>query len=171
MIYEKISDKELKPYLKGLKELDRFGVDFIVMICNTIHLYYDQLQEKIKTPILDLREELRNSLKRKGIRSTFILGTPNTIKKGLYKFDDIKYIEPNEKEVMELSNYIYNFNKGIKEQRVVQRIVEICRRYEADAIILGCTEFALILADEKIPKINTIDILVDATIRRIFDID
>ena len=46
LIYDKISDEELQPYIKGLKELDKFGVDFIIMICNTIHLYYDKLQKE-----------------------------------------------------------------------------------------------------------------------------
>ncbi len=43
LISHKISDEELKPYIEGLKELDKFGVDFIVMVCNTIHLFYDEL--------------------------------------------------------------------------------------------------------------------------------
>jgi aspartate racemase len=66
LIYDEISDEELKVYIDGLKELDEFGVDFIVMVCNTIHLYYDKLQREVKTPILNLREEMKEFLRKRG---------------------------------------------------------------------------------------------------------
>ena len=53
LIQNKISNKDLKQYINGLKELDKLKPDFIVMICNTIHLFYNNLQKYIKTPIID----------------------------------------------------------------------------------------------------------------------
>ena len=48
LIYEEVSDKDLEPYIMGLKELEKFGADFIVMACNTIYLFYDNfLRRKI----------------------------------------------------------------------------------------------------------------------------
>ncbi len=35
----------------------------------------------------------------------------------------------------------------------------------AETVILGCTEFAVMLGKENIPKINTIDVLVKAVVR------
>ncbi|RLJ06423.1 MAG: hypothetical protein DRP18_00835 [Candidatus Aenigmatarchaeota archaeon] len=169
LIYEKISDEELQPYIDGLKELDKFGVDFIVMVCNTIHLYYDRLQKEINTPIINLREELRDMLIREGIKSTLIIGTPNTIRQGLYRFEGIKYFEPNEEEMKQLTDSVFNFNRGIDKQKQVQKVRMICERYlkeGAETIILGCTEFAVMLGEEQLPKINTIDILVEATTRK-----
>jgi len=139
------------------------------MVCNTIHLYFDQLQEEIQTPILDLREELRNILKRKGIKSALIVGTPNTIKQGLYRFPGIKTFEPSEQEMRQLSETIFLFNKGVDKPRQVQKATKICRQYlqkGARTVILGCTEFAVMLGQENMPKINTIDVLVEATVRR-----
>ena len=62
LVGNKIKEKELGPYVKGLKELDSMGPDFIIMVCNTIHLYLDYLQGHVKTPILNLREEIRKEL-------------------------------------------------------------------------------------------------------------
>lgn len=169
LIYEKISDEELQPYIDGLKELDKFGVDFIVMICNTIHLYYNLLQKEINAPILNLKTELRNLLKRNKIKSTFIIGTSNTIKQGLYKFEDVKSFEPNEMEIKQLTNCIFYFNKGINKQKQIMKVKRTCSKYlslGAETVILGCTEFAVMLGKEDISKINTIDILVEATIRK-----
>ena len=171
LIYDKITDSELKQYINGLKELDRFGVDFIVMVCNTIHLYYDKLQKAIKTPILDLRKELNKLLIKKDIKSALIIGTQNTIKQGLYRFEGIKTFEPQ--EIKELTDSIFNFNKGINKQLQIQRVRKICQKYldkGAETIILGCTEFAVMLGKENIPKINTIDVLVDATINKFLEV-
>ncbi len=167
LIYDNISEEELKPYIEGLEELDRFGVDFIVMVCNTIHLFYDRLQEEVKVPILDLRKELKRLLIRNGIKSTLIIGTPNTIKQGLYRFKGIKSFEPNEKEMEQLTDAVFKFNKGIEREKQTNKVKEICQKYltrGAETVILGCTEFAVMLDKENIPKINTIDVLVEATI-------
>jgi len=140
------------------------------MVCNTIHLYYDKLQKEISTPILNLREELKEYLIQKGIKTALIIGSPNTIKQGLYRFKNIKFFEPNEKEMKILTNAIFNFNKGVEKQKQIQRVRNICEKYlskGAETIILGCTEFAIMLGDENLPKINTIDVLVEATIRKI----
>lgn len=169
LIYDQISELELQPYRKGLKELERFGVDFIVMVCNTIHLYYDRLQGEINTPIIDLRKELRASLKRKQIRSALIIGTPSTIKQGLYQFPDLKSFEPDEEEMKQLTGSIFNFNKGMERQKQIQKVRRLCKRYldkGAGAIILGCTEFAVMLGKEDFPTVNTIDVLVETTIKK-----
>jgi len=166
LIYDNISEEELKPYIDGLKELDNFGVDFIVMVCNTIYLFYDKLQKEINTPLLNLKKEMNELLINKNIKSTLIIGTPNTIKKGLYKFEGVKTHEPNEDEMKILTNSIFNFNKGDRE--VIDDVKKICNNYlsnGAETIILGCTEFGVMLDKENIPKINTIDVLVDAVVK------
>jgi aspartate racemase len=170
LIYDEVSEEELKPYIEGLRELERFGVDFIVMVCNTIHLYYNKLQSAIETEILDLRAEVRRVLNERGAKATLVIGTPNTIKRGLYRFEGIKSFEPSSREIKELSEAIFNFNRGIDKQAQIQRVKKLYEKYlsmGAEAVILGCTEFAVMLSEEEMPKINTIDVLVDATIRKI----
>jgi len=167
LIYDDINEEELVSYIEGLKELDKFGVDFIVIICNTIHLYYDLLQKNIKTRIIDLRKEMNKFLMKNKIQSVFILGTPNTIKKGLYRFAKIKSYEPNIRELSILTESIFNFNRGFERERQIKAVKEICNKYlkkGAQTIILGCTEFAVMLGNEDFPNINSIDILVNSTI-------
>lgn len=170
LIYDKISARDLQPYIKGLKELDEFGVDFIVMVCNTIHLYFEKLQNGISTPILDLREEIRKVLNRRKIKSALILGTPSTVKQGLYRFEGVRTFEPSLGETKFLSRSIFNFNRGRYFQK--ERVGRICQKYlkkGAEIVILGCTEFSVMLRKDKFVKLNTIDILVDATMSRLTD--
>ena len=170
LIYDKISEEELEPYLRGLKELEEFKVDFIVMVCNTIHLHHNMLQSKIKTQILDLRKELKDLLIKNRLKSTFIIGSPSTIKQGLYRFENIQYIEPDEEEIKLLSDSIFYFNKGTNKKEQIHKVKQICLKYlkkGAETVILGCTEFAVMLNNENFPKINTIDVLVEATINKL----
>jgi len=169
LVHETISEADLQPYIKGLKELDSMNVDFIVMVCNTIHLFYDRLQKEINTPIIDLRNELENTIKQRKIKSTLILGTPTIVKNGLYQFKGINSIEPDEMELKELTNAILNFNLGKNKQKQVQKVRMVCQKYvkkDSITIILGCTELALMLSNEGIQKINTLDVLVEATVKR-----
>lgn len=171
LIYEKVSNEELEPYIRGLKELDQFGVDFIVMVCNTVHLYHNKLQKEIQAPIIDLRYELKQTLERRGIKRALVIGTPNTVKKGLYTFEDVECFEPNTIEMRKLTDAIFNFNRGTDKQKQIQKVKNICQKYldrGAETVVLGCTEFAAMLGEEKFSKINTIDILVKATVDGIY---
>lgn len=168
LIYEEISDKDLEPYIKGLEELEKFDVDFIAMVCNTIHLFYEKLQKAVKLPILDLRKELKNFLMEKNLKSVAVLATPLIIKKGLYKFEDIEYLDLSENERKLLTEAVFNFNKGLTKNKQIQVVKEIAKGYidkGAEMLILGCTELALMLKDENIPKINPMDLLAEAIIK------
>tara|TARA_Y100000034_G_C6875837_1_gene400517 strand:- start:120 stop:779 length:660 start_codon:yes stop_codon:yes gene_type:complete len=167
LINEKFSEKELKPYIKGLKELDKFNPDIIVIICNTLYTLYDRLQKEIKTPILNLRKEVEKQLKKENIVHTLIIATPTTINQGLFKFKGIDYIKPNKEEQKQLTNAIFNFNKGINKDLQKNKVLKICKKYKAEKIILGCTEFGVMLNEENIKKINTIDTLVNSTINNL----
>ena len=201
LVFDKIPDNDLKPYIEGLQFLDKSGADFIlnapetaafrrhvleahsgshvqnkptplgvgisehviVMVCNTIHLYYDRLQKEIKTPLLDLREEVKKVLAKKGKR-VLVLGTPATIKHGLYKFPGIKYSTLTKKEMNDISVSILRFNRGIGSRSPAN----ICKRHTKNGsqIVLACTELSLMLEKENIPNINTVDVLVDATVNK-----
>lgn len=169
LLYEEIKEEDLEPYVKGLKELERFGVDFIVMICNTIHLYYDGLRKIISVPIIDLRKELWRTLFLHEINAAFVLGTPKTLNGDLYRYEGIAYIKPTARELRMLMNAVFNFNKGVDKEYQVKVVKGVCDRYlrnGVQVVILGCTEFAVMLENEKLPTISTIDVMVDAVVAR-----
>jgi len=169
LVNDKIPRKDLEPYIKGLKELDRMNVDFIVMVCNTIHLLYESLQKEVKTQIIDLREEVKNVLRQNKESCVLILGTPSIVKKDLYNFKGIKSCKPNNEELKEISKAILKFNMGEEKEKQIRQVRTISNKYikqGAETIILGCTELSLMLSKEKINKINTIDVLAEATVRR-----
>lgn len=170
LIYDNISEQDLEPYIKGLKELDSFDVDFIVMVCNTIYLFHERLQKEINTEILDLRKEMKKLLISNNIKSVIVLGTPSTIRKGLYRFEGIRSIDMNNEEMKELTNAIFDFNRGIGKEKQIQIVKNISEKYlkaGAQIVILGCTELSLMLKGVEIPKIDTINFLAEITADRL----
>ena len=165
-----ISDAQLHSYVHGIEELERFGAHIIVMVCNTIHLYRERLQLCTTVPIVDLQQEVRNKLASRGI-TVLLIGTPSTIRNGLYRGPHT--IDPDGEELAVLSDAMGKFNCGIDKEEQVRRTLSICRRHlrvGATEVLLGCTEFAVMLDNAEIPTINTIDILVEATIERCLQI-
>ncbi|MBI2580566.1 aspartate/glutamate racemase family protein [Candidatus Woesearchaeota archaeon] len=169
LVFDVTTAEDLKAYENGLLELDAINPDFIVMVCNTIHLHYERLKGLVKAPLINLREEISGELKQRKARIVTVLGTPTTVKKGLYEFDGVSYINPTEAELASLGSAIHNFNKGDDKEaqkRVVAGVAKRCVDQGSEAVILGCTEFAVMLRGKSMSKIDSLSVLVNATVER-----
>ncbi len=164
LIHDKHLKEEINIYLQGLKELEKHKPKFIVMICNTIHFYFDYLLSEINTPIIDLREELKKIVK--SLHRYVVFGTPLTIKK-MYNFNEKNQMIPNNKDIKIIKECIFNYNKGYKKSKQKKIIHDLCEKYHkkgAEKIILGCTELTLMV--KKPYTIDTIDVLVKAVVEK-----
>jgi aspartate racemase len=167
LVGESITEADLALYIEGLIELDSFSPDFILMVCNTIHLFFEMLQKKIKTPLIDIRQEVKRELESRGIKKASVVGSPKTVSKGLYKFEGITYINPDNEELKQLSKAIFEYNKGSKKSiSTVKDICIRCLKNNSEIILLACTEIAEMMKKEAIPKIDTIEFMVNAVIKR-----
>lgn len=169
LVREQVSEEDLAPYYEGLNVLDRVKPDAIVMVCNTIHLFYDGLQQRIKSPILNLPLAVEENLRKKNIRCAGILATQMTIKQGLYKCKGVELLAPNEQEMQMLMQAVVTYNKGYEKELAIAQAsvsVENLIRNGAECVILGCTEFAAMLQEKDLPIIDTIDVLVHVTVER-----
>jgi len=171
LINGEINNKDLEPYIAGLKELESNNVDFIVMVCNTIHVFHKILQSNVKVEIIDLKKELQSHLKKQGVKKISVFGTPFTISH-LYNYEGFEYISFEKKETEIISAGIYNFNTGNNKEEQIKKISEIAEKkikQGAEKIILACSEISLMLKDADIPKIDTMEVLADAVIRKIME--
>jgi len=156
---------EIDPlYARGLEELDAVGVDFISMVCNTVHIFHRELQARVKAPIINLREEVRRELVRRDIRRYVVLGTRWTVELGLYEFRDLQPLSMDPADAGIIHRAIYEFNLG---RNVADDVEHVAGKYlgaGAQAVVLGCTEVALMLSGRGLPAVDTMDVLVDATV-------
>ncbi|OGP90986.1 MAG: hypothetical protein A2157_17280 [Deltaproteobacteria bacterium RBG_16_47_11] len=166
LLMESLAEVVLDSYLRGMRELEEWGVDFIAMICNTVHVFYDFLQKQIDTPIIDLRREMRTVLSRRNVQSMIILGTPMTIYKGLYRFEGILCRDLGEMEMKALTTAIFNFNKGYEKRRQIHIVQEISKTYfkKCDLVVAGCSEIGLMLKNGDVPFLNPMDVLAESVV-------
>lgn len=171
LIHETASEEDLRMYVNGIRELDGMHPDFVVLVCNTIHLFMDLLAEHAGSEIFDLRKEVRRCLVEK--KRVLVLGTMLTVNSGLYRFDGVNYETLNGDELEILQRAISKFNLGKDYQEEKRRITDICNKSVnsgTDCVVLGCTELVGILENEDLPTLDTINLLVDGTIRRLNEI-
>jgi len=167
-------EKTINMLIKATNKFELLNVDFMVMPCNTIHYFYDDLISKVKSPFLSLIESSVNKVKELKMKKVGLLATPTTIKQKIYKKvfdnDNLELIEPDEEEINILVEVIDNILAGKKLEEDKNKLLKIINKMVsqgAEAIILGCTDLPLLLTqqDTDIKLIDTIKVLAEATVQ------
>lgn len=166
---EKVDNKMLAPYIKGVAELSIHKPNFIVMVCNTIHLYRDKIigGSKYKN-ILSIRKIVKNKLPKK--QKICILATPSTVKTGLYKYDNCFYQNPENKNLIEIGNIVNNYNSTGNTKKNKTKLIKIIKKQQqkgAEVFLTACTEISELLQNEREFNIlSTLDILLDYVFKK-----
>jgi aspartate racemase len=163
-------NKVLKSLIEGCKMLQKSKCSFIVIPCNTAHYWYNDLQKKIKIPIISMPKEVFLHTKKycKKNSKIGILATEGTLKTGVYNkfFDkDYKLIKPSRSLQITSVKKAINFVKmgKIKEaERAIKPAVNYLVKLKCKKIILGCTELPIaIFAFKSFKKIKLSKIFLD----------
>ena len=162
-----LKNPDLSMYREGVIELENWGADLIVIVCNTAHLYLLDLQEQVKTPIIDLIAEVDRYLTDHNVSSITVAGSSRTVRQNLFTFKNRASVPLSEEDLKLTDEVILQYNSGNKERQLDQ-VLEIVSRYNnvGNKILVGCTELSTIVASANLPIIDTMDILVDATIEK-----
>ncbi|MFT2110798.1 aspartate/glutamate racemase family protein [Marinomonas sp. 2405UD68-3] len=140
--------------IDAAKRLEAAGTDFIVICTNTMHKLYDQIQAETSLPIIHIADATAEQLKEDGIHKVGLLGTRFTMEEDFYKnrlqsVHGIDVLIPNEEDMQSVHNIIYKeLCLGRVESASRETYITIIDRlYEqgAQAVILGCTEIALLV--------------------------
>ncbi len=163
-------NKVLKSLLKGCKLLEKNKCKFIVIPCNTAHYWFDDLQNKINIPIINMPKEVFKFTKKKCRKNSKVglLATEGTLKTGVYKkFFEKSYqlIEPSQK-IQKLS-----VNKAIKlvkmgnvkaAAKAIKPAIDSLIKLKCKKIILGCTELPIaIFAFKSFENVKSSKVFLD----------
>ncbi len=152
----------------SVKRLNRAKVDVIVIPCNTVHVFINDLRKISDVPVLSIIEETAKECKSKLFMKVGVLGSTTTIKEELYATElrkqAIDMVIPNEEDqrfVSECIIRIVNQNMVPEDKQRMIEIIEKMREIGVDAIILGCTDLFLIITPEEVavPLINSTEVL------------
>ena len=162
--------KVLKSLLIGCHSLEKSGCKFIVIPCNTAHYWYDDLQKKIKIPIINMPKEVFKHTKKKCTKNSKIglLATEGTLKTKIYErlFNkNFKLIKPTEilqkNSVNKTIKYVKMGNVKLAEKSI-RKAINYLLKMKCKKIILGCTELPIaIFAFKSFKKVKLSKIFLD----------
>lgn len=176
-IVQGINSEKMIPYLiDGAKILEKSGVDFGILPCNTLHKYIGEIRKAVKFPFLSILEETALALKEKKVKNVGILATETTIKSKIYedalRDNGINILYPSQNEQDIVNNIIVELLNETGSNLQKEKLGTVCNiLYErgAEIILLACTDLQLIASNIKtpVPIIDTTEILINASIREI----
>jgi len=162
----------------GAKSLVAAGAELIAICANTMHLVADQVRAAVDVPLVHLIEVVADAAQEAGLRRLGLLATDYTMTSSLYpdvctpRGIDVLVPGPEDRAAVHASIYD-ELTRGVVTAHARAVAYEAALRLVedgADAIVLGCTELALVLApgDLAVPVIDTTALhcraLVDAAL-------
>ncbi len=166
------------PFLtQEARRLEKAGADFIVMPCNSLHVFIQEIRDAVKVPVLSIVEETVKFLKSENMHKVGIVSTSATIKNKLYENafaeSGIGYVTPNELQQAKLGKFILNLVTGQQKNQDREELIAIINDFEGknlDCVILACTDLQLLIPHHPTIKIfDTMKIFADATVENILN--
>ena len=136
--------------------LETAGADFLMICTNTMHKVAPQIQARISIPLLHIADATASVLRKDGVKKVGLLGTRFTMEQDFYRERiqalGIEVLVPNSDARDLVHEVIYEelclgrINAESKAQFL--KIVDALAGAGAEAVILGCTEIALLIQQE-----------------------
>jgi aspartate racemase len=139
------------------KRVEAAGADFLLICTNTMHKVAPDIEASVSIPILHIADATAEKIVGDGIRSVGLLGTRFTMEQEFYRDrlsdkSSLGVIIPAEPDRQLVHRVIFEelcLGRIKKESRSeFLRIINQLARKGAEAVILGCTEIAMLVRQE-----------------------
>jgi aspartate racemase len=152
--------------IKAAKQVEAAGADYLLICTNTMHKLAEQVQAAVAIPLLHIADAVGENLIQHNFKKVALLGTQFTMEQDFYKqrLADkfaIDVLIPDAQGRETVHRVIYDeLCKGIispQSKAEYLTIIDNLTQQAAEAIILGCTEIALLVqqADTSIPLLDS----------------
>lgn len=162
-------EKYLPFLIDAARGLEKAGADFLVMPCDTMHIFIKEIRNTVTIPIISIIDETLEEIKRGKIAKVGLLGTSTTINNNL--FEKIQPMVPNKKEqnlISKIIMHILTNNLSKRDKLIFHKITKQMTDDGAEAIILACTDLHQVSNQTKgVRFIDTLEVLKDATVKEI----
>lgn len=161
--------------LSACERLKRSGVDAIALCANTAHLFADELEQTIQTPIIHIVAETAKVISKNGHKNVGLIGTKFTMEMGFYEKCleqfGLKVFTPALKETRDYIQKTVKEELGVgyinpdTKTRYISIVNELIE-HGADCIVLGCTEIPMLISqqDFEVPVFDTAKIHSEAIV-------
>jgi aspartate racemase len=125
------------------------GADFLVLPCNSAHLYLSQISESTDIPVLSMIELVRRQVQASRSGPVGLLATTNTLRTGLYNdaLTGREVLQLPTREQEDLMALIADVKAGALDTGSRARcraFVQLLATRVATSTILGCTELSVV---------------------------
>lgn len=152
------------------------GADFLIMPCNTMHLFARDIFAD-DVPFISMIEAVVAECARSGFKKVGVLGSPTSLRLGLYQralaAANLEPIVPEAAAfpvLLECIQAVIAGTAGAQYREYIFRLIAELRAAGAEAVILGCTELPLLASglDAGIPLLDSPLILAEAAASRAY---
>jgi len=170
-------DKSLLPILvETAKNLEKANADFIVIPCNTVHYFYEDLVTEVSVPILHMMSEVAHAVNASlpGCKRLGLIATTGTVASNLYqkqfRKSGVEVIVPDHQCQAKIMDAILRIKashvRGSARREIIKAANLLIER-EAQALVLGCTDVPLVVkaSDFPVPVFDSAEILAEATVK------
>jgi aspartate racemase len=167
------------PYLVTMaKDLAAWGADFLVIACNTAHLYFDRIQEAVPLPVLNMIDLTVDKVvsENPAIRKAGLLASWTVIRPGLYgaAFEKrgVALLHPStalQDRLLTAIRRIKTGHHGAPEKKALEEAGWALVDQGAEVLIIACTELSVIAEGLKM-KVRIFDasqILAEAIVHTV----
>jgi len=157
------------PYMADMaRRLESWGVDFLVIACNTAHYYYDAVQSAVNIPVINLIGLVTDNLIQNypNHRNIGILASPAIKINGLYarqfKQSGLVDVWPDPEVNELLLKIIKSVKKNDTGAEVIRDYQSVCQHLKekgTELVIVACTELSALNADLPVQAMDAAHIL------------
>lgn len=138
------------------KRLEAAGATAILICANSMHKVYDAVQADLDIPILHIVNPVGRAMKAKGVKTAALIGTRNVMAEPWYRqrlvAHGVTLVPADAGDADMLDRIIYDeLMHGTVNKASVREIKTLLTEYDqadVDAVVLGCTELAMIVDTE-----------------------
>ncbi len=157
------------------KRLEDAGADFLVMVCNTAHIFLDGVHASTGIPFINIIDESVSEIDRicPDARKVGVMATDGCLMTGIYQ-DAItasgrEALEPEGADLEQLMNLIKAIKAGSQGDDISDSMLASANSLVdrgADAIIAGCTEIPIVFKgdDCAVPVVASTYVLAQRTL-------
>lgn len=146
--------------VEGARSVERAGAECVLICANTMHRMAPVVEAAVSIPLLHIVDPTADALRDRGFTSVGLLGTRFTMEEPFYRDRlrerfGIETLVPEAADRAIVNRVIYEelcLGRFLPESRgAYVRIIESLAARGATAVILGCTEIALLVGPDDTP--------------------
>jgi aspartate racemase len=163
--------------IEGAKKLESIGADFLVIPCNSVHVFINQIRQAVSIPVLSIVEETDIFLKDHNLTKVGLLATSATVKSNIYgellEQHGVQVVLPSPSEQVELDlsiTRLVNNQSSEQDKQNLGSIITTLANNGVQTTLLACTDLQLMTPSHPTVAIyDTMHILVESTVKNIFE--